>query len=423
MRTRQIFLVSSLLVTATLAFPGLFLAGQAQAATAITQTTLSYAGPLPAGILSLKLENLAGHLSVSQGSRFQVTATVVAGGKDPAAAQALAQSVHFDTQQSGSGFTVHVHYPVDHYTRYNYPDNDHNSTGNNGGNFCFLGVFCVNDSGSNLTYQGTEVNVYHNGNRGTPLHVDLVVQVPAGMALALANYAGLTEANGIRNDLRIKTSSGNVRVSDMHGQFAVDTGSGDVHVTDLTGDFTADTGSGDVFAKHVTGNVHADTGSGDVHVSESRSQTLYADTGSGDVLFSDVKGDMKLDTGSGDVRLDGANGSLHADTGSGDVIARNYTSGANVWADTGSGDVSLAGDLSAVRKLYIDTGSGGATLDTTTGLSLHLDASSDSGGISISLPDMHNVVTRRREFIADFGKAEGQGTISTGSGDINVSKQ
>lgn len=422
MRTRRIFLVLSLLVTATLAFLGLSLVGQAQAATATTtQTTLSYAGPLPAGILSLKLENLAGHLSLTQGSRFRVTATVVAGGKDPAAAQALAQSVHFDTRQSGSGFTVHVHYPVERYTRYNYPDN--NSSGNHGDNFCFLGVFCVNTGGSNLTYQGTEVNVYRNGNRGIPLHVDLVVQVPAGMVLALVNYTGLTEANGIHNDLRVKTSSGDVRVSNMQGQFTADTGSGDVHVADLSGDFTADTGSGDVFAEHVTGNVHADTGSGDVHVSESRSQTLYADTGSGDVIFSNVKGDMKLDTGSGDVRVDGANGSLHANTGSGDVIANNYTGGESVWADTGSGDVSLAGDLSAVRKLYIDTGSGGATLKTAVDMSLHLDASSDSGGISINLPGMHNVVTRRNEFIADFGKAEGQGTISTGSGDINVARQ
>ncbi|HVC38207.1 MAG TPA: DUF4097 family beta strand repeat-containing protein, partial [Gammaproteobacteria bacterium] len=297
------------------------------------------------------------------------------------------------------------------------------SNGSNGSNFCFIGVFCVNDGGNNLSYQGREVHVYRNGNRGTPLHVDLVVQVPAGMALALVNYAGFTEANGIKNDLRVKTSNGDVRVSDMHGQFAADTGSGDVHVADLTGDFTADTGSGDVFAEHVTGNVHADTGSGAVHVSDSSSQTLYADTGSGDVMFSNVKGDMKLDTGSGDVHINGAHGSLHADTGSGDVFAKNYTGGASVWADTGSGDVSLAGDLSAMRKLYIDTGSGDATLKTTAGLSLHLDASSDSGSIVINLPDMHNAATHHGEFIADFGKVEGQGTISTGSGDINISQQ
>lgn len=421
MRTRRIFLVLSLLVTATLAFLGLSLAGQAQAATATTtQTTLIYAGPLPAAVTRLQVENLAGRVTVTRGDSFQVTATVVAGGQDEAAAQTLARTVKLDTSQSGGGFTVHVHYPVDRYDSYWYgtrigPEN--------GGIVCFLGIFCFNNGGNSLSYQGTEVHVYRAGKHGTPLHVDLDIRVPAHMTFTLVNYVGRNELQGLQNDIRVKTSSGDAYASDITGKFSADTGSGDVHVKNLTGDFSADTGSGDVFAEHVTGNVHADTGSGDVHVSESHSQILYADTGSGGVVFSNVKGDMKLDTGSGDVRVDGANGSLHANTGSGDVIAKNYTGGESVWADTGSGDVSLAGDLSAVRKLYIDTGSGGATLDTTTGLSLHLDASSDSGGISINLPDMHNVVTRRREFIADFGKAEGQGTISTGSGDINVSKQ
>ncbi|HVA55461.1 MAG TPA: DUF4097 family beta strand repeat-containing protein [Gammaproteobacteria bacterium] len=419
MRTRQPLL--SLLMTAALAFPAPFFTAQAQAVTATIQTTLNYARTLPAGIVSLKLENLAGHLTVTQGTRFQVTATVVAGGKDEATGQALARSVRFDTSQSGNGFTLHVDYPVNQYTSFNYPDNDNNSAGN--GSHCFIGVFCVNDGGNNLSYQGKAINIYRNGNRGTPLHVDLVVQVPAGLALTLVNYAGLTEVNGIKNDLQVKTSSGDVHVSDVHGQFSADTGSGDVHVAGLTGDFTADTGSGDVFAEHISGNVHADTGSGDVHVSEANSQILYADTGSGDVTFSNVKGDMKFDTGSGDVRLDDANGSLHADTGSGDVIARNYTGGESIWAGTGSGDVSLTGDLSAVRKLYIDTGSGDASLKTTDGLSLHMDASSNSGDVNINLPHMHNMAMHRGKFIADFGKAEGSGTISTGSGDINVTHE
>ncbi len=420
MRTRQPLLC--LLMTVALVVPALSIAGQAQAADTVTvQTTLSYAGPLPAGIASLTLENLAGHLSVTQGNRFLVTATVVAGSTDQAAAQALAQSVRFDTSQSSNNFTLHVHYPLDQTTSFNYLNTADKTGGNS--HFCFFGVFCVNGGGSNLSYQGKEVHVYYGSDRGTPLHVDLVVQVPTGMSLAVVNYVGPTEASGINNDLQVKTTSGDVRVSDMHGLFSADTGSGDVHVAALTGDLTADTGSGDVFAEHVTGKVYAETGSGDVHVAESDSQTLYADTGSGDVTFSKVKGEMKLNTGSGDIRLDGAHGSLHADTGSGDVIARHYTGGESVWAKTGSGDVSLAGDLSAVRTLYIDTGSGDVTLKTAAGLSMHLDASSSSGDVNINLPYMHNMVMHHGKFVADFGKVEGTGTISTGSGDINMSHE
>src|SRR5574337_1406899 len=85
------------------------------AAAATVQTTLSYAGPLPAGVTKLKVENLAGHVSVTQGPSFQVTATVVAGGSDQTAAQTRAQPVKLDTAQEGGQFTVHVHYPVNQY--------------------------------------------------------------------------------------------------------------------------------------------------------------------------------------------------------------------------------------------------------------------------------------------------------------------
>lgn len=407
-------LISGLLVL------GLALTAPAAGA-ATAQTTLSYAGPLPAGITSLRVQNLAGHVTVSRGSAFQVTATVVAEGSDQAAAQALAQTVKLDAAQDGGQFTVHVHYPVDRHDSYRYPS-PKASEGGNGGSACILGIFCFSGGSSgNIEYQGTRVRVYTGGGRGTPLYVDLAVQVPAGMAFSLMNYVGRNDLSGLQSDVRVKTSSADVYGSDITGKFSADTGSGDVHVKNLTGDFSADTGSGDVFADAFKGSVHADTGSGDVHLSNGGGTLLYANTGSGDVLITQVTGDMKLDTGSGDVRITGARGSLHADTGSGEVHAENYTSGDNVWADTGSGDVNLSGDFSALRKLYIDTGSGDATLRTSADLSLHLDASSDSGDLDIHLPNMHNVVTHRGSLSADFGAAQGKGTISTGSGDITVS--
>ena len=392
------------------------------AAAATVQTTLNYAGPLPGGITSLKVENLAGHVSVTQGPGFAVTATVVAGGSDQSAARTLAQTVKLDTSQAGSQFIVHVHYPVNRYKSFWYPAQNNNSEGSSD-NFCILGFFCVNGGGNNLSYQDTEVRVYRGGSRGAPLHVDLVIQVPARAQFALVNYFGRSDLQGLQNDIRVKTSSGDAYASNITGTFSADTGSGDVHVKNLNGDFGADTGSGDVYAEGFKGSVHADTGSGDVHLSNGGGPRLYADTGSGDVTFKDVSGDMKLDTGSGDVHINGGKGSLHADTGSGQVVATRYTSGDSIWADTGSGDVDLSGDLSAMRKLYIDTGSGDATLHTSAGLSLHLDATSDSGDLNINLPGMRDVVTHRGSLSADFGQAEGRGTISTGSGDITVSHE
>ncbi|MGH8278668.1 MAG: DUF4097 family beta strand repeat-containing protein [Gammaproteobacteria bacterium] len=414
----------------------------ARAAATTTSAALNYATPLPARIAAVRVENLAGHLTVTQGPAFKVTATVVAAGEDAAAAQALAASVKLDTTESGGQFTVHVHYPVSRYRSYVYaPTAGSAGSSDDGGSACFLGLFCFNGGGSGAEeYQGTRVRVQRGGS-GADLHVDVVVELPAKLQASFLNYVGRSDFTGLQNDLRIKTSSGDAYASGVTGNFGADTGSGDVNIRDLTGNLNADTGSGDVHAAKITGDliadtgsgdvfvdgfkgsVHADTGSGDVHMSNGAGETLYADTGSGDVFIQGTQGDMRLDTGSGDVHIAKASGSLHADTGSGGVHAESYTSGASVWADTGSGDVTLAGDLSALRKLYIDTGSGDATLRSSTGLSLQLAASCDHCAIHVNLPGMRNVVSQRYSFSADLGAAEGSGTISTGSGDITVSQE
>ncbi|MGH8337233.1 MAG: DUF4097 family beta strand repeat-containing protein [Gammaproteobacteria bacterium] len=374
---------------------------------------------MPAGA-SVKVENLVGHMTVTQGNGpLQVTATVVAGGSQ---AQALAESIKLDVDTAGNQVTVHVHYPVDQYDTYLYnPPQAKDARAGAYDNNCFL-VFCFN-GGSSVKYQGTHVRVNENSTRGTPLYVDVAVQLPAGAEATLVNPFGRVDARNLANKLTINTGSADIHVTNLTGDLYADTGSGDVHVQGLKGKFKADTGSGDVDAEQVTGDVYADTGSGNVNVSNVVSRTLNADTGSGDVSFNHVKGDMKCDTGSGDCSLVDSIGSLHADTGSGDVTAKNYISGDSVWADTGSGDVHLSGDLSGLRKLYIDTGSGEAVLSTSMGLSMHLVASSDSGDVSVNMPSMSNVVIKDSYFSGDLGKAESQGTISTGSGDIRVSHQ
>ncbi|MGA9852983.1 MAG: DUF4097 family beta strand repeat-containing protein [Gammaproteobacteria bacterium] len=405
------YFVFLLVTPAALAFTG-----AAWGDTPVTHT-LSQSLTLPAGD-TIKVENLVGRMTVTQGNGpLQVTATVVAGGNQ---AEALAESVKLDVSTSGNQMTVHVHYPVDKYSTYLYNPPQAKGTGTDNNN-CFL-VFCFN-GGSWIKYQGTHVRVNENSARGTPLYVDMAVQLPAGIETTLFNHVGRVDIQNLSNKVTVNTDSADVYAVNLTGDLYADTGSGDVHVQGLKGNFKADTGSGDVIADRLTGDVSADTGSGDVRISNSVAKSLYADTGSGDVTFTHVKGDMKLDTGSGDCTLDDAKGSLHADTGSGAVTAENYASGDTIWVDTGSGDAHLSGNLSALRNLYIDTGSGEAVLKTSTSLSMHLEASADSGDVSINLPDMRNVVIKRSYFSGDLGNAEGRGTISTGSGDINVSRQ
>lgn len=382
---------------------------------AVLTRTLVQTVPLPSGA-RIKVENLAGRMTVTQGTGpLVITATIFAGGElAPTLVRAITLTVH----TAGSEVTVDVKYPVDEYRDYLYAPP--HTRGAPTDSRCFLGVICgVNHS--RINYQGARVSVNTRGGHGVALYANVNIKLPAGVTARLVNHVGTLVAHNLHNALAVRTDNGDLWVQNLTGNLSVDAGSGDLHTARLTGNLKAETGSGDVMVDEVNGDVYADTGSGDIRISNAMGDTLSADTGSGDVTLTNVRGNMTLDTGSGDCLLDRANGSLHADTGSGDVVGRNYVSRDRIWADTGSGDVRLSGDLSATRRLYVDTGSGTISLKTTHSLSMRLIAASDSGEVSIKLPDMNHVVVKSGYFSGDIGKGQGKGTISSGSGNISLS--
>ncbi|MGH8145323.1 MAG: DUF4097 family beta strand repeat-containing protein [Rhodanobacteraceae bacterium] len=357
----------------SLALTGLCLSSATWADTNVTRTLTE--SPAVAAGTRISVENLVGHMTVTQGPSFQVTATVVAGGSK---AQALAQSVKLDVDTSGKQVTVHVHYPVDQYDSYRYVTHDDHDK------VCVLGIVCFHGSGSSsMEYQGRQVRVYRGEDEGVPLHVDVAVRIPAGMQAKLVNEAGVLEANGLANRLALDTSGGDVYAGKLSGDLTAGTDGGDLHVQELKGNLQAATDGGDLYLSQATGDVHLDSDGGDGHISH-------------------------------------ATGSLDAHTGGGDLYVTDYTSGSNVSLHTGGGDLDLVGDLATAHNLEVDTGGGDADLKTSN-LSLHLDASSGGGDISVRLPNATKVDSSDYHYSADIGKAQGQGSISSGGGDINVS--
>jgi len=336
---------------------------------------------------AVEFENLLGAVKVlpASGKELVLEYTVTAGGKDAAAARALAETIKFETTESNGRVSVKVIYPLDEHRSYAY-------------NF-------GKDSGSwshetNTEYMGHRVRVSSRG--GTELRVDLIAQVPSGYRARFDNAVGTIEASGVSADLDFDTGSGSIITSKTKGRLRGDTGSGSIEVRGHQGDVEADTGSGEVELVDVIGDIEADTGSGQVVVRGAKSRSIKADTGSGRVTIED------------------SSGSLDADTGSGGVFARNFIAGERVRADTGSGGVELEGDLSAVRDLEIDTGSGGARLRTTKPMDLRLEIETGSGGIRVDLPNLSDVRQDDGEFSAIVGKGSGRAVISTGSGGARV---
>lgn len=347
---------------------------------------------------TVTVENLAGAIEVVQGGdQFEVDANVVAGGDDAAAAHTLADSVRLEVKREGDRVLVHVHYPVDRHTRYHYIPTKPSERHHDGLNI--LG-FHIGHSSSSFTYQGTRVHVYQGSHEGVPLHADLVVRVPSGLAARIDNHVGRMHAERLAARLSLRTGSGDIDARAITGSLTAHTGSGDVHVTDVKGPLDVRTGSGDVQVK----GLHGDTVVG---------------TGSGDIKGGDLHGErLKLQTGSGDINVDGLAGNLEVRTGSGDIALRGLTAVKQARIGSGSGDIGLDGDLSGLMDFRIDSGSGDITLVTSQPPAVHLQI--QGSDIGVHWPGLSNVETGRRHYRADIGQATGQGRINTGSGDVNL---
>lgn len=346
------------------------------------------------------VENLDGQVQVSQGGlQLQVTATVVAGGDDMAAARALADTIRLDVTQSSGQVLVHVNYPVKDHDTYQYipthPEKAHR------GGLDILGMHIgYSNSSSSFDYQGESVRVYQGRDKGVPLHVDLAIQLPASIHAKVENRVGLLEADNVHDDLDLRTASGDIHASGVTGQLEMHSGSGDEHVSDVHGSVDAHSGSGDIA-------LNAIEGSASVH------------TGSGDITGGNLHGTaFDLHTGSGDIKFTGIDGNLTAETGSGDVKLHDLAHVTRARVDCGSGDIGLYGDLSALQDFKLSSGSGDITVASTRPPAVHLDIRGSD--IDVHWPGLSNTKSGRRYFQADVGKATGRGRITSGSGDITL---
>jgi len=313
-----------------------------------------------------RVENLAGRMTVRQGTGSKVVVTATVHGADQRTADLLRLEEVRDRKTGHP--TLRVQYPLDQHTSFRY------GRDNNNGGF-FERMFSGNTT---VTYDETRVTV--NGSRGLALYADLVVEIPRGASGTFKNAVGTIEGSGVEGTLKFDSGSGDISLGDFKGEVVADTGSGDVNATSGRGSFKCDTGSGDCTLKGFEGDsLSLDTGSGDINVTDSAARVVSADTGSGSILIevSNTE-EVDTDTGSGDVTLDLGGSKLarvSADTGSGDVtvkLQRNL--GFELRTDVGSGEVSSAftdatavmqrqkvkgyrrGDLQV--KIDVDTGSG-----------------------------------------------------------------
>ncbi|MBY5921647.1 DUF4097 family beta strand repeat-containing protein [Ferrimonas balearica] len=156
--------------------------------------------------------------------------------------------------------------------------------------------------------------------------IDMVVKVPAEMALDLEDGSGELVILGMAGTLNVvdgsgdltidggqelvlNDGSGDARISNIQGNVEVDDGSGELWLSAIGGDLTLDDGSGDLSVQQVAGRVTIEDGSGDLSVEQVEGM-VTVDDGSGDIQVRQTGGFNLIDGGSGGLSLEQVNGSV-----------------------------------------------------------------------------------------------------------------
>ena len=124
--------------------------------------------------------------------------------------------------------------------------------------------------------------------------LDLVIEVPPGLALDVVDGSGAIEMRGV-GPLRLRDGSGEIEITDVTGTVDIDDGSGEVVLRNVRGEVRIEDGSGEMHIEDVQGNVDiVDDGSGSLTIARVTGWVQVNDAGSGTVEVTDVGGDLTV---------------------------------------------------------------------------------------------------------------------------------
>jgi hypothetical protein len=215
------------------------------------------------------------------------------------------------------------------------------------------------------------------------LDVDIIVSVPA------------------TSNLSIKTSGGNLKVGDLHGEVRAKTSGGNVELARITGPVDAGTSGGNMSLDSGSGVVVLRTSGGSVHIGTA-SGSVDAKTSGGSIEIIRAAADIRAHTSGGGITIEEAMGTIDASTSGGSIKAR--------LAQQPRGESTLS------------TSGGSITVSIAPSVALDLDAHSSGGDVVTDLPI--TILGKQSDDTLN-GKINGGGprlTLRTSGGDIRVRK-
>jgi len=225
---------------------------------------------------------------------------------------------------------------------------------------------------------GVSVQTRHSGGWrnwfGESPGATVTVTVPKNYNVDLKTSGGNLAVSQLQGDSVGTTSGGDVRVADVRGAVKMRTSGGSVHVERVGGETWLRTSGGNVVVQTADGSVDAETSGGGIRVEQIKGATI-AHTSSGDVVARNITGDVDLQSSGGRILAQAVDGKIRAGTSGGDV------------------DVELIG---ANRGIVASTSGGSIALRMSRAIGGVLDASTTGGSVSSDLPVATNEASGTR---------------------------
>jgi len=280
-----------------------------------------------------------------------------------------------------------------------------------------LGDIKVTSGGSNVSVDVIRRARTSSQSKANDLFKELdVTFTPEGNNVHIrAKYDQPTSWFHWNNDLDVRF------VVNVPSQFNVDlkTSGGDITVSDLNGQAKVNTSGGDVALGHIAGAVDAHTSGGDISMAGSNASALLSTSG-GDIKVDNTAGALNVKTSGGSIDIGRAQGDLKAHTSGGSIEIGD--AGGVIDASTSGGSIKARLSRQPRGDSRLSTSGGGITVHVAANVGLDIDAHTSGGDVDSDVPV---TVLGKQDDSSLNGKLNGGGpklVLRSSGGDIRLQK-
>jgi hypothetical protein len=161
----------------------------------------------------------------------------------------------------------------------------------------------------------------------------------------------------------------------------IKTSGGDISITDLLSDSKVRTSGGDININNSTGNCDIKTSGGDIKISSNKGN-IKASTSGGDIVVKQTKGNVDVSTSGGDIVFKEIDGSVNATTSGGDIEAEILGENKGVSLSTSGGDIDLKFTSAIKADIECRTSGGSVSLNNNSNFEGTVKSSSIVGKLN-----------------------------------------